>query len=457
MAINQLGPGSALPIDAGSNLNDSNANQAGVIEGFAHRDPCDSGTSFLPSADDWRDLGLKQALLEELALKILLMGSALSSRELADRMKLSLAVSQEIIQWLRRDQLCEVKGLAGGIYRVAITEQGRDRAIDALKRNAYVGPAPVPLKSYMERVEAQSIRRAEVQPGDVARIFSHLVLSEQALESIGTAIASGSTLFMYGPPGTGKTAVAETIAGAFRDAVWIPHAIEVDAQIITLFDPGIHQPPPVLPNDDYDERWVFCRRPCVILGGELTIDRLDLQFNSATGFYTAPPQMKANNGVLVVDDFGRQRVRPEELLNRWIVPLERQIDLLSLAGGKKFEIPFDVMLVFATNLDLRDLGDDAFLRRMSNKIKMNHVSCEQFHRIFRSIAADYGVQYDPSLADHLIELLTQSYREPLRPCYPRDILRQIGWLARYHGQPPRLDAASLEKACRNFFLPAEDQ
>ncbi|HXH86023.1 MAG TPA: AAA family ATPase [Nitrospira sp.] len=435
---------------------DSKGGSAGAAEAGEPQVAGNPRNRSLPVAEDWPDLGLKQAFLEELALKILLLENEISSRELASRMKLSLSVSGQIIQWLRKDRFCEVKGLAGGIYRVAITEQGRDRALDALARNGYVGPAPVPLENYVERVAAQSIRGADVQPDDVSRIFNHLVLSEQALESIGTAIASGSTLFIYGPPGTGKTAIAEAIAGAFNDAVWIPYAVEIDAQIITLFDPAIHQGLPVSHNEEYDERWVLCRRPCVILGGELTIEMLDLQFNPTTGFYTAPPQMKANNGVLVVDDFGRQRVRPEELLNRWIVPLERRVDLLALAGGKKFDIPFDLMVVFATNLDLRSLGDDAFLRRMSNKIKMTHVSREQFHCIFRNIAADYGVQYDASLTDHLIDLLTQNYREPLRPCYPRDILRQINWMARYYGEPPRLDAANLEKACRNYFLPGED-
>lgn len=417
--------------------------------------PGDSGTVCVPCVEDWRNLGLKQAFLEELALKILFLENELSSRELASRLKLSLHTGEQIVQWLRKDQLCEVKGLVGGLHRVAITGQGRERALDMLARNAYVGPAPVPLSSYVERVAAQSVRRAEVKPDDVARIFSHLVLSDDALESIGTAIASGSTLFMYGPPGTGKTAIAEAIAGAFNDVVWIPYAIEVDAQIITIFDPGVHQTVQVSAADGYDERWVPCRRPCIVLGGELTIEMLDLQFNSTSGFYTAPPQVKSNGGVLVVDDFGRQRVRPEELLNRWIVPLERRVDLLSLSGGKKFDVSFDVMVVFATNLDLRELGDDAFLRRMSNKIKMNYVSREQFHRIFQGIAADYGVQYDPSLTDHLIELLTNRYGEPLRPCYPRDILRQVDWMARYYGQAPQLDTATLEKACRNYFVPAE--
>jgi predicted ATPase with chaperone activity len=408
-----------------------------------------------PAADDWQDLRLKQVFLEDLALKILFYESELSSRDLSARMKLTLPVTDQIIQRLRKEQLCEVKGLVGGIYRIAISGQGRQRASELLSRNAYVGPAPVPLEDYVWRVAAQSVRQARVSAADVARIFRHLILTDEALERIGTALASGTTLFLHGPPGTGKTAIAQVIAEAYGDSVWIPHAVEVDSQIITVFDPGVHQP--VTDStllDDADERWVLCRRPCIILGGELTIEMLDLQINPTTKFYAAPPQMKANNGVLVVDDFGRQRVRPEEMLNRWIVPLDRQVDLLSLAGGKKFDIPFDVMVVFATNIDLKELGDDAFLRRIGNKIQMNYVNRETFHHIFRHIATDYGVEYDRTLTDYLIALLTQLYNEPLRPCYPRDILRQVSWMARYCGQPPHLDAQMLEKACRNYFLPA---
>jgi energy-coupling factor transporter ATP-binding protein EcfA2 len=405
--------------------------------------------------EDWKDLGLKQAFLKELALKTLFLGTELSSRELAEQMKLTVAVADQLVLWLRKEQFCEVKGFVGGIYRIAISAQGRDRAVDALSRNGYVGPTPVPLRSYTEQVLAQSVRQTQVRPTEVAQIFRHLVLDEQALERLGTAMASGTTLFLYGPPGTGKTAIAEAMAGAFSDTVWIPHAIEVDGEVITIFEPGIHRPEPIRATVEYDQRWVLCQRPCVILGGELTIEMLDLQINPANRFYAAPPQIKANNGILVIDDFGRQRVHPEDLLNRWIVPLDRHFDLLSLAGGKKFDVPFDLMVVFATNLELKNLGDDAFLRRMGNKIRLTHASREQFHQIFELIANDYGVEYDAALVDHLIDLLIHRFREPLRPCYPRDILRQVQWMARYHGGTPRLDETTLETACTNYFLAEE--
>jgi hypothetical protein len=422
-------------------------------------DPLKNETSF-PSVwkhpvEDWEDLGLKQTFLDDLAVKTLFLGTELSSRELAEQMKLSMPVADHIVQRLRKEQLCEVKGFSGGIYRIAISGQGRDRAIGALARNYYSGPVPVPLRSYTEQVLAQSVRQSQVSPAEVAHVFRHLVLTDEALEKLGTAMASGTTLFLHGPAGTGKTAIAEAMANAFNDAVWIPYAVEVDGEIITVFDPGIHRPLPIRPNVEYDQRWVLCQRPCVILGGELRIEMLDLQINPTTRFYAAPPQMKANSGVLVIDDFGRQRARPEELLNRWIVPLDRGTDLLSLTGGNKFDMPFDLMVVFATNLDLTKLGDDAFLRRMSNKIKLDHASREQFHHIFEQIASDYGVDYDAALTDHLIDLLTHRYREPLRPCYPRDILRQIQWMARYHSESPRLDETTLERACSNYFLAAK--
>ena len=402
-----------------------------------------------------KDTGIRKSLLEDLTLKILYLEGESSLRELAEGMRLSLAIVEEIFQRLRKDQLCEVKGMAGGVHHIAATSQGRARALELLSLNQYVGPAPVSLPSYVSRVRAQSVRSAEVRPADLQRKFEHLVLSNETLVQIGTAIVSGMSVFLHGPSGTGKTAIAETIPRIYLDAVWIPYAVEIDGQIITLYDAGVHeQIDSVVPNES-DRRWLLCRRPRVVVGGELTVEMLDLQFNPMTKFYAAPIQMKANNGVLIIDDFGRQRIRPEELLNRWIVPLDRHIDFLSLAGGKKFEIPFDSFVVFATNLDPAKLADEAFLRRIRNKIKVDFVSRQQFHEIFRGVCRTFGLEYNDTLVEELINTLTTTLKEPLRPCQPRDIVQQIGWTARYEGREPRLDRSAVEQACRNYFLPIE--
>jgi predicted ATPase with chaperone activity len=251
-----------------------------------------------------------------------------------------------------------------------------------------------------------------------------LVLDAPTVKRLGTAVVSGASNLLYGPPGTGKTSVAEVLPSVYGDGVWIPYAIEVGGQIITVYDRGIHQRIDDRMQDGCDGRWVLCKRPRVMVGGELTIEMLDLLFDPVGKLYSAPIQMKANNGVLIVDDFGRQLVRPEALLNRWIVPLDRGIDFLTLGGGKKFEIPFDLFLVFASNLEPSQLGDEAFLRRIANKIKIDYLREDQFHEIFRRVCAKFQLDYDPDVTDSLIKMLTRDYNEPLRACQPRDIIRQ---------------------------------
>ena len=270
---------------------------------------------------------------------------------------------------------------------------------------------------------------------------------------------SGTSLVLHGPTGTGKTALAERIPGMYTDAVWLPHAIEVDGQIITVYDPIVHNRIEQPTGMDVDRRWILCERPRVIVGGEMTIDMLDLQFDRVGGFASAPIQMKANNGVLIIDDFGRQRIRPEELFNRWIVPLERRVDFLTLVGGKKLEIPFDVLVVFSTNLDPASgfttgndgIKDEAFLRRIQNKIEIGYSSREQFHQIFRGVCAQLDVPYDEKVVDDLIVYLTADLQQPLRPCYPRDLTRQVVWEARFDKRSPVLDWESVSRACRDYF------
>lgn len=401
-----------------------------------------------------QETGLPKTLLQNLALKILYLEGELTLLQLGARMQLSLAIVEEIFQHLRREALCEVKGLSGSVYRIATTSQGKSRGLELLSLNQYAGPAPVSLADYVARVQRQSVRDAEVRPPDLERALAHLVLDEQTLRQLGTALVSGTSIALYGPTGTGKTAIAEALPRAYQDAVWIPYAVEVDSQIITLYDSETHERVDEGGQPEGPLRWVLCRRPRVIAGGELSFEMLELQFHPIAKFYTAPVQMKANNGVLIIDDFGRQRVPPEQLLNRWIVPLDRRIDFLTLVGGKKFEIPFDLFVLFATNLDPASLADAAFLRRVSNKIEIGYVSREQFHKIFQDVCQSHGLAYNAATVEHLIDLLTKELNEPLRACYPRDIVQQICWSARYQGISPRLDRETVAEACHNYFLRA---
>lgn len=399
----------------------------------------------------WSELGIPRSLVQDLGLKILYLQGEISLRELSQKMQLSLVLTEEVFQKMRKEQLCEVKGMVGGVHIIAGTAGGKSRALELLAMNQYTGPVPVTIKDYTHRVKSQSIRDTTIGPDDVARGYRHLVLSPQALSQIGTATVSGTSIFLYGPPGTGKTAIAETLPSLYHDSVWIPYAVEVEGQIITVFDSAIHKTRDN-PYEENDGRWVLCRRPRIMAGGELTLDMLDLQFNPVSKFYSAPLQMKANNGVLIIDDFGRQRMRPEEMLNRWIVPLDRRIDYLSLLGGTQFEIPFDLFVAFATNLEPSKLVDDAFLRRIANKIKVDFVSGEHFHAIFRNVCDQFHLACESAVVDHLIDLLKFKYREPLRACYPRDVVQQVLWAAKYESKPAKLDRVSIELACHRYFV-----
>ncbi|MGA8145239.1 MAG: hypothetical protein WB987_15235 [Candidatus Acidiferrales bacterium] len=398
------------------------------------------------------DTSLRKGLLEDLAVKVLFLSGEMTLVDLSDRMCLSFAAIEEIFQFLRKEQLCEVKGMTRGTHRIAISANGKSRAAELLSMNQYAGPAPVTLMDYTLRVHSQSLQQTEIKSADLDRAFHELVLSDDLIARLGIAIVSGTSIFLYGPSGTGKTSIAVNIPGIFNDSVLIPHAVEVDNQIIALYDPGVHRPLERRKVDDADRRWVLCHRPRVVAGGELSAEMLDLQFNAATRFYTAPLQMKANNGVLLLDDFGRQRMRPNELLNRWMTPLDRRMDYLSLAGGRKFAIPFDVCLVFATNLDPRQLADEAFLRRIPNKIKVDHATPEQFKEIFAQICATRLLSYDVGLPEYLVQHITREMKQPLCQCYPRDLIDQVIWAAAYQGVEPRLSRSAVNQACRNYFL-----
>ncbi len=409
------------------------------------------GPAYRPQSIE--EVDVRQSVLEDIALKTLYLSGSLSILDLSEKIRLSFEVAKELSFHLRTEMLCQVNGMTGNIPQIAITSAGRTRAADLLAQSHYTGPAPVSLESYVDQTRKQTVRKLEVHADEVERAFAHLVIDSSTLRRFGTALNSGSSIFIYGPPGTGKTTVAETLSRVIaEDEVWIPHAVEVDGSIITVYDPAIHRkasdPGPV----DRDERWVLCQRPAVLVGGELTAEMLDLQFNPITKFYVAPAQMKANNGVLIIDDFGRQRIRPEDLLNRWVVPLDRKIDFLTLAGGKKLEVPFEMLIVFASNMDPAELVDECFLRRIQTKIKVGTVADASFVEIFRRVAVENEVAYDPGVPQALIDFIHGTMKRELRQCYPRDIVNQVLWAARYEGKKPYIDSLALSQAVEAYFL-----
>jgi predicted ATPase with chaperone activity len=401
------------------------------------------------------ETGVRQSVLEDLALKILYLSGPMSLSDIARHAHLTYEVTNQLFGRMRADMLCQVMGMKANVPDLAITSTGRTRASQLLIQNHYAGVAPVSLESYVTQVRKQSVGNVVVHAPDMQRAFAHMVLDDKTLAQLGTALNSGSSIFLHGPPGVGKTAIAETLSRVIaEDDVWIPYAVEVDGQIVTVHDSVIHKPGTALHSGPGDERWMRCSRPTVLVGGELTVDMLDLQFNPISKFYVGPVQMKANNGVLIIDDFGRQRIRPEELLNRWVVPLDRRIDFLTMAGGRTIEIPFEMLVVFATNIDPAELADAAFLRRIQTKIRIGAVSDQHFQEIFRRIAAGHGMEPDANLVSDLIDVIHNKFKQELRACYPRDIVNQIAWAARYADRKPHLDRDSLMAAAEAYFLPA---
>jgi MoxR-like ATPase len=398
--------------------------------------------------------GIRKGLLEDLVLKVLYLHGEMSLIQLSELTCLSLGVIEEIFQFFRQEQLCEVKGMTGGTHRIVASQQGRQRAADLLSLNQYAGPAPVSLEDYRAQVLMQSVRNSRIGPNDVLGALADLVLNDDLLLRIGTAAVSGTSMFLYGPPGTGKTSIATRLASIYGDKVWVPYAIEVDNQIVTVYDPGVHQRDPGLEPEDTDQRWILCRRPCVVTGGELTLEMLEVQYNPISQYSSAPAQMKANNGVLILDDFGRQRVKPQDLLNRWMTALDRRIEFLTLPGGRKFEIPFDLLVVFSTNIEPLQLGDEAFLRRIPNKILVQHATEEQFKQIFlrEANAGTRQLKVEPEVLDFLVRHLREDLKQSLSQCYARDILDQIFWAAKYLQAKPEFTLELAQWACSNYFF-----
>jgi hypothetical protein len=407
------------------------------------------------------ETGLSFEQLKALVLKSLYAGE-LSGSILADRLRLAYMLLEHLVDHLRVEKLIEVRGAAGtgtAAYRYALTDLGRDRARQYLDANSYIGPAPVPLSQYCDYVRQVRDARGYMDRDRLVGGFTHLIVSPEMLDQLGPAVNSGKSIFLYGPPGNGKTVVAEGIGKALGGDMYVPHAVDVDGQIITLYDPVNHvtleeaeESGSVLKNASRDRRWVRIRRPVVTVGGELTREMLDLSFNPIAKFYEAPLQLKANGGVFVVDDFGRQRIRPRDLLNRWIVPLESRVDYLTLHTGKKFEIPFDVLIVFATNLNPESLADEAFLRRIPYKIYAKNPTVDEYTRIFELNCRRRGLAFDPVVIEYLVRRYYEPRNLDMRACHPRDLVEQVVDLSRYQNRTPVISRELLDAACSSYFL-----
>jgi hypothetical protein len=409
------------------------------------------------------ETGLALADLLNLVTKAMYANSLETPSMIIEMLKLPPLAVQQLLEQAKDRKLVDVLGSSGlravSELRYTLTEKGKQWALDAMALNQYIGPAPVPLSAFCERVTRQAIANERVDRASIDGAFAKMIIAEDFIQEIGPAINSGRSILLYGPPGNGKTTVAEKIGDMFRDVVYIPYCIEVEGQIIKLFDQGTHkQIPNANPNragslrrEDFDKRWVPCKRPFIVTGGELTLEMLDLSFNSQAKFYEAPLHIKALGGIFVIDDFGRQIVAPEALLNRWIVPLESRVDFLKLHTGKSFSLPFDELVIFSTNLAPGELMDPAFLRRIPYKIEIGAPSKEDYRRIFRAVAKGAGLEEVDEMCQFVIAELREKNDFPLASYQPKFIIDQVRAACKFRGIHPQFKAEFVERALKNLF------
>jgi hypothetical protein len=409
------------------------------------------------------DIGIPENFLANLLLKQAFYLEVFTLPDMTSRLKLNSGIVLHLIDYLRREKYIEVRGAASlngaasaisQNYRYSLNETGKRRASLLFEFDNYVGPAPVTLEEYWQQVEGQSIRDFRVNRERLEQGFAGLVISEDLFDQLGPAVVSGKPIFIYGPPGNGKTAISLCLGTIMDDSIMVPYALFVEGNVIRVFDEVTHRPVDGEVESLFkaDGRWVRCHRPTVLVGGEMTLEMLDLSFNPILKYYEAPLQIKANNGLFIVDDFGRQRIAPQELLNRWIIPMENRRDFLCLHTGQKFIIPFDQLLIFSTNLEPEMLVDAAFLRRLRHKIKLDHINREQFLAIFRIVCKKYQVEYDEAAVNYLLEEHYDPLARPMDACHPRDLVEQVIDIAKYLCISPELTEANLDQACKTYFV-----
>lgn len=406
---------------------------------------------------DLREANISSTYLEELLMKHLFQAGELRGSDCSSRTRLPQPIVEDALERLRRNKLIDIKGSGGaGLGRAAmifvLTEAGASMCRIAMERDRYVGPAPIRFDRYLESVAGQSIRGNALTKADIEPHFHDLVVKDEVYDAIGPAMNSGKALFFYGPPGNGKTAVCQRMTAGFGGDIFIPYALLVDDFVVKVFDDTVHIPVPAQEGESWDERWIRIKRPMIIVGGELVLEALDLSYSPEVRYYEAPFQLKANCGMLLIDDFGRQKVSPKDLLNRWIVPLESEFDFLTLHTGKKLKVPFDVFVVFSTNLDPSSLVDGAFLRRVRYKLEVSRPDEQQFRQIFKSECKRKGVRYDEAMLDYLVARHYVQEKRPFNACEPRDLLGQVIDLCAYYGIEPQLTADILDRVVHTYFV-----
>jgi len=395
------------------------------------------------------EIGIPRALASELLLKRVFLEGTTNLSGLINSTKLDYNVVNELFLSMHKEQIVETKGVVGHNYEFTLTSKGLQAAEEAYRKSRYAGPAPISLAEYRRAVGAQAFR-PEVTLQSLSRQFSDLVLTEEIVRNLGAALMTGGAIFLYGPTGNGKTSIAERLHRIFHDYVYVPYAVEVSSEVLSVFDPLVHRAVESQP-EGIDPRWVLCHRPFLSVGGEMRADLLEPHVDQNRHIVRAPLQMKANNGILVIDDFGRQRIQPRELLNRWIVPLDRRVDYLSWFGTS-FEIPFELIVVFATNLDVTSLAEEAFIRRLKNKIKIERISEKTFLEILRRECERRGIEFQPGVGDRAIRQCLEYSKEGLRACFPRDLMDIVWGIAAFEQQPPKFDLAEVDQAVGIYFV-----
>ena len=415
-----------------------------------------------------QDTGLNSQFLLNFILKFLYIPALQTVSEISDQMKLSQRIVESLLESLKKQRLVEITGTADNnalILKYVLTGKGKERAVEVLKHSEYIGPVPVPLAAYQAQVEKQAVANEQIGADQLSRTLSHLVLPEKAFRQLGPGINSGKAILFYGSGGNGKSCIAEALGRTFQQTIYIPYCIEVDGQIIRIFDLALHEEDSPEPDTEsveenaisgplvkFDPRWVRCRRPTVVTGGELTLNMLDLDFDSVSKYYEAPLQVKATGGVFIIDDFGRQQIQPHELMNRWILPLEKRVDYLTLHTGKKFEIPFDEVIIFSTNIPPETLLDAPSLRRIQYKLQIDPPSEEDYETIFRRVCQSYGLEFSKDLVSYLIDDFYNKENVPLAAFHPKFIVEHVMAACKYEGVLPRLGLTLVKEALQNLVV-----